>query len=251
MPFILEVIAFNIESCLIAQRAGAHRIELCDNPSDGGTTPGFGMIRKAREITTLQLFPIIRPRGGDFLYSEDEFEIMKKDVECCKQIGCDGLVTGMLKADGSIDRQRTARLVEIAYPLSVTFHRAFDRVKDWRRALEDVISTGCERILTSGLHPSAMEGIKVIKELVSLADYRITIMPGSGVRSTNVLQLAEQTGATEFHTSARILKDSKMEFTNPDMKEKLITPLLNEREVKEIISFLEYYDARKVKHTNS
>jgi copper homeostasis protein len=241
MNFILEVIAFTIESCIIAQRAGAHRIELCDNPSDGGTTPSYGMIKAAREKTNLELFPIIRPRGGDFLYRDDEFEIMKRDIKCCKDLGCEGVVTGMLRANGTVDKDRMSRLVDIAYPLSVTFHRAFDRVNGYHQALEDIISVGCERILTSGLRPTAMEGVNVIKELVSVAKGRIMIMPGSGVRSTNVLQLAAQTGTTEFHTSGRILVDSKMQFNNPDMKEKLITPLLDEKEVKEILSCLELY----------
>ncbi len=250
MNYTLEVIAFNIESCIIAQRAGAHRIELCDNPSDGGTTPGYGMIRTAREKTTLQLFPIIRPRGGDFLYSDDEFKIMKRDVQCCKELGCDGVVTGLLKTDGSIDKKRTGRLVDIAYPLSVSFHRAFDRVNGYHQALEDVIAIGCERILTSGLHPTAIEGIMVLKDLVEQAHERITVMPGSGIRSANILQIAKQTGATEFHTSARILKDSKMEFANHDMKEKLIAPSLDEEEVKETLSSLEYYFSRKIENNS-
>lgn len=246
MNFTLEVIAFNIESCIIAQRAGSHRIELCDNPGDGGTTPAYGMIKTAREKTTLDLFPMIRPRGGDFLYSDEEFRIMKKDIQCCKELGCNGVVTGMLKANGSVDKTRLARLVDIAYPLSVTFHRAFDRVNGYHQALEDVIWAGCERILTSGLHPTAMEGISVIKELIDFSDGRIAIMAGSGVRSANVIQIANKTGVTEFHTSARILVDSKMQFNNPDMKEKLISPLLDEKEVKEILECLELYFSRKI-----
>jgi len=245
MNFTLEVIAFNIESCVIAQHAGAHRIELCDNPADGGTTPSYGLIKTAREKTTLDLFPMIRPRGGDFLYSDAEFKIMKKDILCCKDLGCEGIVIGMLIGNGAVDKARLAKAVEIAYPLSVTFHRAFDRVNGYHQALEDIINCGCERILTSGLHPTAMEGINILKELIELSDGRITIMPGSGVRSSNVIQIANKTGATEFHTSARILVDSKMQFINTDMKEKLIAPLLDEKEVKEILSCLELYFSRK------
>jgi copper homeostasis protein len=245
MYFLLEVIAFTIESCHIAERAGAHRIELCDNAGDGGTTPSYGMIKAARAITNLQLYPMIRPRGGDFLYSDEEYEIMRHDIQLCKELGCDGVVLGLLKKDGTIDVERTSKLVGLAYPMGVTFHRAFDRTRDHRTALEDVIKTGCERILTSGLYPTAIEGLNTIKELVSMADERIIIMPGSGIRSSNVLQFAEHAGAREFHTSGRVLKDSKMEFHSPTMKEKLISPLLDEVEVKEMISFLQFYASRK------
>ena len=129
MIFKLEVIGFNIESCIVAQAAGAHRIELCDNPEEGGTTPSYGFIKAAREKLQIALFPIIRPRGGDFLYSNEEFEIMKTDIKRCNQLGCDGVVIGMLNADGTVDKKRNASLVELAYPLGVTFHRAFDRTK--------------------------------------------------------------------------------------------------------------------------
>ncbi|MDX2046067.1 MAG: copper homeostasis protein CutC [Chitinophagaceae bacterium] len=236
MPFVLEVIAFNIESCIIAAQSGAHRIELCDNPADGGTTASFGMIKTAREKTSLQLYPIIRPRGGDFLYSDDEFAIMKRDVNLCKELGCDGVVIGMLNADGAVDKKRTARLVEIAYPLGVTFHRAFDRVNDPYKALEDIIDTGCERILTSGLKPTAAEGIEMIAGLVKQADERIIIMPGSGVRADNIAELAQQTGATEFHTSARKEAESKMMYKNPGMNENLSHVTLDDAEVKRMIT---------------
>src|SRR5574338_1713550 len=197
MNYTLEVIAFTIESVLLAQQSGAHRIELCDNPGEGGTTPGYGMIKTAREKTTLQLYPIIRPRGGDFLYSDEAFEVMKRDVMLCRELGCDGVVTGLLQADGSVDKKRTAALVEAAYPLGVTFHRAFDRVANPFEALEDIIATGCERILTSGLKPTAPEGAETLAQLVRQADYRIIIMPGSGVRSDNIAALARQKGAEE------------------------------------------------------
>ncbi len=178
----LEVIAFNLESCLIAERAGAHRIELCDNPGDGGTTASYGMIRMAREKTGIQLFPIIRPRGGDFLYCRHEFEMMKKDIRLCRETGCEGVVIGMLHSDGTVDKIRCSSLVDLAYPMGVTFHRAFDRVYDPYEALEDVIDIGCERILTSGGQPLAMDGAFTIAQLVKQSDNRISIMPGSGVR---------------------------------------------------------------------
>ena len=239
MIFSLEVIGFNFESCVAAQAAGAHRIELCDNPGDGGTTPSYGFIKAAREILSIELYPIVRPRGGDFLYSAAEFEIMKADVQLCKELGCDGVVIGMLQADGSVDKQRCKQLVDIAYPLGVTFHRAFDRVSDPFKALEDIIETGCERILTSGQKPTAGEGAEMIKALIEQADDRIIIMPGSGVRSGNILDVATETGATEFHTSARVLTESKMKFINPEMNEALVLVAADEDEVRKMIEILQ------------
>src|SRR3569623_1445721 len=159
----LEIIGFNIETCITAQEAGANRIELCDNPQEGGTTPSYGFIKAARNKQLIELYAMIRPRGGDFLYSDEEYEIMKADIEMCKHLGCDGIVTGILNKDGNVDKQRTAALVGYAYPLGVTFHRAFDRVYDPFSAIEDVIDAGCERILTSGLRPKAIDGIQTIK----------------------------------------------------------------------------------------
>ena len=144
MNFKLEIIGFNIESSLLAQAAGAHRIELCDGPGEGGTTASYGFIKAARKALTIELYPIIRPRGGDFLYSDAEFDIMKTDVQLCKETGCDGVVIGMLNTDGSIDKKRCRQLVELAYPLGVTFHRAFDRCANPFEALEDIIGIGCE-----------------------------------------------------------------------------------------------------------
>jgi len=241
MDFILEVIAFTIESALIADRSGAHRIELCDNPGDGGTTASHAMIELARKKTSIQLFPIIRPRGGDFLYSDEEFVIMQKDILWCKQNGCDGVVIGMLKEDGTVDRKRTAKLVELAYPMSATFHRAFDRVLDPFQSLEDIIEIGCERILTSGKKPTAIEGSFLLKQLVEQSDERIIIMPGSGVRANNILEIAKQTGAREFHSSARTDQPSRMEYQNPELKEELKAPVLNEEEVRQILAHLDEF----------
>lgn len=239
MKFKLEVIGFTIESCLIAQAAGAHRIELCDNPSEGGTTPSYGFIKAAREKLTIELYPIIRPRGGDFLYSETEFEIMKDDVQICKNLSCNGVVIGILLADGTVDKERCKQLVDIAYPMGVTFHRAFDRTTDPFKALEDIISIGCERILTSGQKPSVNEGMQLLIDLVQQANERIIIMPGSGVRAENIVALANQTNALEFHTSARININSKMEFINKSMNEQLTTVAADSNEIKRIIEQLE------------
>lgn len=238
MNFKLEVIGFNIENCVLAQSAGASRIELCDNPEEGGTTPSYGFIKAAREKLKIDLFPIIRPRGGDFLYSDEEFEIMKTDVKLCKQLGCDGVVIGMLNADGTVDKKRNATLVELAYPLGVTFHRAFDRTADAFQAMEDIICIGCERILTSGQKPNAADGAELIAQLIKQADERIIIMPGSGVRSKNIIDLAKKTGATEFHTSARIDIESKMSFNNPAMNENLKSVSVDEKEIRRIVELL-------------
>jgi len=212
MCYKLEVIAFTIESCEFIQQSGAHRIELCDNAMEGGTTPSYGMIKAAREKVSIDLFPIIRPRGGDFLYSEDEFKIILQDVKLCKELGCNGVVTGLLNADGGIDIKRTAQIVEAAHPMQVTFHRAFDRCKDPLEAVEQLVQLGCSRILTSGQQPLAVQGADLIAQLVKAADKKIIIMPGSGVRKENIKMLADTTGAVEFHTSLRSYAKSKMKY---------------------------------------
>lgn len=234
MSFKLELIAFNIQSCIDAQAAGAHRIELCDNPADGGTTPSYGFIKAARDKLTIDLYPIIRPRGGDFLYTDDEFDIMKSEIKVCKVFGCNGIVTGMLNADGTVDKKRCKELVELARPMGVTFHRAFDRTVDLLQAMEDVIETGCERILTSGGVPNAMDGAEMIAQLVTKAAGRIIIMPGSGIRADNIKMLAEKTGAVEFHSSARTNLDSKMAYKNEGMKETLVQVGLDIEEVRKM-----------------
>jgi copper homeostasis protein len=219
MIYKLEVIGFNISSCIKAQLYGAHRIELCDNPSEGGTTPSAGFIEGARKKLQIELNVMIRPRGGDFLYTDEEFEIMKKDVMICKQSGCDGIVTGMLTADGEVNKRQLSKIVEAAYPLSVTFHRAFDHAMNPFQAMEEIIAAGCSTILTSGQMPDAMEGATLIEQLVRQADDRIIIMPGSGVRASNIRSLATKTRAREFHSSARKQVESRMNYFNPNMKE--------------------------------
>jgi len=231
MDFKLEVIGFDISGCMVAQESGADRIELCDNPSDGGTTPSYGLIKAARQKLSIELYPIIRPRGGDFLYTDDEFRVMLDDIKLCKELGCDGIVTGILDPDGNIDKKRCQQITALAYPLGVTFHRAFDRVNDSTKALEDIIEIGFERILTSGLKPTAIEGVDTIATLIKQADDRIIIMPGSGVRSSNLKELANKTGATEFHSSARIFNDSKMKYSNDTMHEKLKAVTVDKEEV--------------------
>ena len=241
MKYELEVIAFNIESCLIAEKNGASRIELCANPSEGGTTPSAGMIAEARKSTAIELFPIIRPRGGDFLYTDQEFNAMLYDIETCRNLGCDGVVIGMLTKEGNIDVNKCAQLIENAGDMSVTFHRAFDRVNDPLLALEQIIELGCKRILTSGLKSTVMEGIELIRQLVQLAGDRITIMPGSGVRSNNIIQLAETTGAKSFHSSARKNISSEMNYLNEGMNESLNQVTLDAEEVQNIKKKLDQF----------
>jgi copper homeostasis protein len=235
---ILEIISFNIESCCIAQAAGANRIELCDNPNEGGTTPSYGFIKAARKLLQIPLYAMIHPRGGDFLYAADEFDIMKTDIAHCKELGCDGVVFGLLNQDGSIDKKRTVQLVELAYPMGVTFHRAFDRCVNPFEAMEHIINIGCERILTSGQHEKAMDGTALISDLIKQADERIIIMPGSGINSNNIIELAEKTGASEFHTSARVWKNSNMEHLNYAMNENLQSVTINEEEVRILVEQL-------------
>jgi len=239
MNFLLEICCFNIQSALIAQDAGAHRVELCADPEGGGTTPSLGLIKMAREKLHIQLYPIIRPRDGDFLFNDEEFEIMMNDVLSCKQHGCDGVVIGMLNSDGTIDKKRCSKLVELAYPLEVTFHRAFDRAVNPFEAMEDIISIGCERILTSGQKPTAIEGAVLLNELVRQAENRIIIMPGSGIRGNNIIELKEKTTAEEFHTSARIFAKTQMEFINESMKENNSYTIADENEIMQIIHLLD------------
>ena len=234
MKFELEVIAFDIQSCQLAAENGANRIELCANPHEGGTTPSYGMMKAARKSTQIQVFPIIRPRGGDFLYNAAEFEAMKDDIKAALDIGCEGVVIGILNEDGSVDVERCHELVELANGMEVTFHRAFDRVNDALKSLEQIIAIGCKRILSSGLTPTAIEGIPMLKTLVSQADGRIKIMPGSGVRSENIMQLAEETGAICFHSSARKTLESQMNYFNTSMKENLVQVSLDGFEVKQL-----------------
>ena len=236
---LLEVAVFNISSALQAQSAGADRLELCENPLEGGTTPSYGTLKTVREKVTIPVFPIIRPRGGDFLYDDAEFEVLKKDVQLCKELGFPGLVTGLLKKDGNVDIERTKELVDIAAPLEVTFHRAFDGTKDPFQALEDVIAAGCKRILTSGQVPNVANATSLIKQLIDKAGGRIIILQGSGVRSSNMQQLINETGGVEYHSSARMNADSAMEFTVDSMNEKLTSTIVDEEEVKQMKQILD------------
>ena len=216
--YIIEIATSDFITTKSAVEGGADRIELCANLAEGGTTPSFGTIKQCREAFSVSLYPIIRPRGGDFLYTKEEFEIMMQDVKLCKQMGCDGIVIGLLNMDGTIDMVRTSALVKAAYPLGVTFHRAFDRCKNPFDALAQLIEIGCERILTSGQQPSVVDGVELVAQLNKKADERIIIMPGSGVRIDNIKMLAEKSGCLEFHSSLRGKERSKMEFVHEAFK---------------------------------
>jgi copper homeostasis protein len=233
-PPLLEIAVFTYHSAILAQAAGADRIELCENPAEGGTTPSYGYLKKAAENLQIPVFPIIRPRGGDFLYAAEEWDIVLKDIQLCKELGFTGIVTGSLNKEGWVQEEQLRRAVEIAYPMQVTFHRAFDRVADPYVALEQIIAAGCTRVLTSGLHPEVMAGIAILTQLVQQAKNRIVVMPGSGVRSSNLALLKEKTGAREFHASARIVQTSAMQTINTAMQEQLDTLSVNTDEIQQM-----------------
>ncbi len=213
----LEICANSVTSALAAQAGGADRVEFCQCLEIGGTTPSHGQIRLARRSVSIGIHVLIRPRGGDFLYSDLEFEEMKADIQFCKEAQCDGVVIGLLNADGSVDAERTAELVALAQPMHVTFHRAFDVCDDPVAALETIIACGCGRLLTSGMRNTAIEGQELIRQLVEQAGERIVIMPGSGVHEGNISQLARATGATAFHTSAKVVCESGMTYSKAEV----------------------------------
>ena len=212
-----EICANSVASCIAAQEGGANRVELCAGIPEGGTTPSYGMIRNARECISIALNVIIRPRGGDFLYSEEEINEMLYDIKVAKELGADGLVFGCLLPDGSVDKVNMARLMEAAGDTPVTFHRAFDHSSDPMQALEDIIELGCARILTSGCRPTALEGVGLLAKLVEKAGDRLIIMPGCGVKESNIAEIARLSGAREFHFSAREPVQSGMVFRNPEV----------------------------------
>ena len=209
-----ELCAYSVESCQVASRAGVTRVELCASPWEGGTTPSAGTIRLARRVPGIRLEVMIRPRGGDFCYSDAEVEQMAEEICFARACGADGVVLGLLTPDGEVDRPRTELLVAEAGGMEVTFHRAFDMTRDPFEALESVIACGCRRILTSGGCNTAMEGAATLRELVARAAGRIEIMAGSGVNPSNARPLAA-TGVDALHFSARGWRESRMRFRNP------------------------------------
>jgi copper homeostasis protein len=200
---LLEIAANSLASALAAQEAGAGRVELCASLGEGGLTPSYATIALARERLGIPLYVLIRPRAGDFLYSDLELETMLGDIEVCVRLGCDGVVIGALDADGDVALAQCRGLIAAAGRLGVTFHRAFDLARDPHRALEDIVALGCARVLTSGQCATAPAGAELIRALVDRAAQRIVIMPGGGIDADNIVALRAETGATEFHASAK------------------------------------------------
>ena len=235
---ILEVCAFTIQSCLIAQRAGAARVELCDNPLEGGTTPSYGTIRQAREKLDILLYPIIRPRSGNYYYDEEEFAILRQDIQLCKELGCNGISVGACTIQAEIDTERMKRIVEWAYPMGVTCNRVFDGTPDPFKALEALIACGCERILTSGQKAAAPEAADLLAKLVKQANGRISIMPGAGIHSSNVAALRKACGAREYHASARKAAPNPLTFINAAVSDYGSVYLADEEEVRQLVTIL-------------
>jgi len=210
---LIEVCVDSVESALRAQEGGANRVELCDNLLEGGTTPSAGAIAVARERLTIGLHVIVRPRGGDFCYSDAEMESMRRDVDVARQIGADGVVIGLLEPDGRIDVPRTRELLERARPLSVTFHRAFDVARDPEQALDQLMGLGVDRLLTTGQEPTILEGLELVAALARRAGGRLIVMPG-GVNERNVARVVQATGATEVHVTGTRAVESAMRHRN-------------------------------------
>lgn len=208
----MEICADSVESATIAEAAGAGRLELCSALAEGGVTPSAGLIESVRRETNIRLHVLIRPRSGDFMYNDSEFSVMRRDIDTAGERGADGIVTGILRSDGTIDVERTALLAEYASPMALTFHRAFDLCRDPKKGLEDVIAAGASRVLTSGQARNAIEGASLIRSMISDAAGRIIIMPGGGIDEYNIAMLATGTGATEYHLSGRKQRESMMTF---------------------------------------
>lgn len=209
---VIEVVIDSVHSAIAAWKGGANRVELCSNLFEGGTTPSAGSIKIIRQQIPIDLNVMIRPRGGDFLYSDLEFEIMKYDIEMAKQLGANGIVFGLLNEDGSIDINRTKALIHLSHPLSVTFHRAFDMCSDPFKALQELINLKVNRILTSGQERTALEGVDLLKDLVAQSEDKIIIMPGGGINERNIGKINAISQAKEYHVSGRSKYESKMKY---------------------------------------
>jgi copper homeostasis protein len=210
----LEVCVDSVASAMAAERGGAYAVELCSDLAEGGTTPSAGQIAMVRKRIGIELRVLIRPRAGDFFYSSDEFNVMCRDILLAKQLGADGLAVGILDVDGNVDSARTAELVQLARPLRVTFHRAFDMTRNPDKSLESVVQTGCDRVLTSGAAKTAMEGIEPIGHLVKAAKDRICIVAAGGIREDNVREIVERTGVREIHAALQTPEPSPMRYRN-------------------------------------
>lgn len=240
-----EICTNSVESCIAAQEGGAQRVELCAGIAEGGTTPSYGEIATARELLKIKLHVIIRPRGGDFLYNDHEIRIMQRDIQMAKQLNVDGVVFGCLDANGNINMEQMKYLLEFTEGMSVTFHRAFDQCVDPYRALDELMELGVNRLLTSGQQPKAEQGISLIKELVEKAN-NLIILPGSGINEQNIRRIAEETGAKEFHFSAREERESRMIYRStqvsmngPGMPSEYIQNVTTAKRVRATITALQ------------
>jgi copper homeostasis protein len=211
---LLEICIDSVESALAAQSGGADRVELCSALFEGGLTPSAGLLEIVRDRLKIGVAAMIRPRGGDFCYTDEEFAVMECDLVMAKELGADVIVLGLLNPDGTVDVERTGKLVQLARPLPVTFHRAFDMARDPFEALEAIVDLGIERVLTSGQERSAVEGLELITELVGKAAGRIIVMPGGGVTERNLQRILRHTGAREIHGSASGSRESRMTYRN-------------------------------------
>jgi len=214
---LLEIAAGSLASALAAQEGGADRVELCSSLAEGGITPSHGMLAVVRDRVRIPVYVLVRPRDGDFLYDDADFEMMRRDIEACVRLGFDGVVIGALDADGVVD-PRCRELVSAAGKLGVTFHRAIDASADLRRSLEEAVALGCERVLTSGGCANALAGAAAIAGLVEQAAGRIRILAGAGIRSQNLAEVARLSRAHEFHGSARSVRRSAMRYLNPALQ---------------------------------
>lgn len=216
--FVLEIAASSMASALAAEKGGADRIELCADLEHGGTTPSYGTIAMTRDRVRIPLYVLIRPRVGDFCYDADEISVMRRDVETCVKAGCDGVVIGALDVNADVDEATCRELIAAAGPLGVAFHRAFDLARDPDGALDTIISLRCERILTSGCEPSALDGAERIRDFVKQAAGRLAIMAGSGITAANIGDVAQRSGAREFHGSARAMRRSASRASLPSLE---------------------------------
>ncbi len=210
-----EVCVDSAEAALAAQDGGADRVELCSDLLEGGLTATYGTLKVARERLHIKIMAMVRPRGGDFCYSDVEFAVMREDLLAAKSLGADGIVFGLLQPDGTIDRDRTRELVQLARPLPVTFHRAFDMTRDPFEALDVLIDLGVDRVLTSGQEPSVIEGLALLAELAKRAGTRIIVMPGGGITARNVARVVGEAGVKEIHFASLEPREGRMEYRNP------------------------------------